>query len=78
MRNPRFEQLLWETVQCYWKGDVCGDRYGHLLDHLALHCTDEQWQILDDTLGLMEDPDGYIVSEVALETPTSPIAVNSD
>jgi hypothetical protein len=65
-----FNAFLWRAVQAFWLGDLA--HLERLLDHLALECTDDQWQIVDDTFGLLEDPTGYIVSEVPLETPTSP------
>lgn len=76
MKKRDFEALLWQLIQAYWHDN--GLTYERCLDRLALECTDDQWQIVDDTCGLLEDPDGYIVAEVDIETPTSPFAVISD
>lgn len=75
MNKTKFEDLLGKAVQAFWIGKLSDcDR---LLDQLALDCNDEQWQIVDDTFGLIEDPDGYIIAEMPLDTPTSPFAVIS-
>lgn len=72
MRKAEFERLLWTAIKAFWCGDACGRDYERALDYLALDCTDEQWQIVDDTLGLCEDPDGYIVDGMTPEPSTSP------
>lgn len=76
MKKRDFEAMLWQLVQAFWANDSLS--YERYLDHLALECTDDQWQVVDDTCGLLEDPDGYIVAEVGIETPTSPFAVISE
>ncbi len=62
MSKIEFERLLETAIFAYWCGDDCGREYERALDWLALHCTDEQWQIVDDTLSLCENPDSYIIA----------------
>lgn len=73
MKKRDFEDALWLAIQYFWAGDLT--RHETMMDHLAWYATDEQWQLVDDTIGYLENPDGYIISEVALETPTSPFSV---
>jgi hypothetical protein len=64
MKKGDFQVLLDLVVKYYWTGN---SRLESLLDHLAWYANDQEWQIVDDTMGYLEDPEGYI-----LEPTTSP------
>lgn len=75
MNKQQFERKLFSVMDGYFGGDQWKDKNGHsfdwAMDELALECSDEQWQIVDDTMALLHDPD-YIIGEAPLETPVSP------
>lgn len=61
MDKRTFERALWQTVKAYWgtgdPNDKRGSDYQWLCDDLTVACSDEQWQIVEDTFEMLRDPD---------------------
>lgn len=74
MNDEIFERQLFAACDGFWGKDDWTDKRGRnyewVMDELALYCTDEQWQIVEDTINSLRDPD-YITGTASLDTPVT-------
>lgn len=72
MNSREFERELFLLIEGFFGNDRWTDQRGRnfdwVMDELALLTTNEQWQIVEDTLSLLRDPD-FITGTVPIDTP---------
>lgn len=57
MNKRQFERQLFKAIKAFEKSNTDGSGYQHFMDDLSIGCTDEQWQIVNDTLEMVGNPD---------------------